>query len=351
MKGRIRFALAIAASILVLLALPLVLKHKGHPALVGPDLSELEYSEVLFENPQAGLELAGMLFVPDGGGPFPTAVIIHGSGTSRRNSVWYLSVAKYLQDNGIAVLLPDKRGSEKSQGNWVGASFEDLATDTLSAVEFVRNQNAFQASAIGLIGMSQGGWIAPVAASRTHDVSFVVNMAGAAVTTDEQLLHEEIHNIAHYTYTPIAWLLARITTRRLKRLEHLSAFMGFDPIPYWEGVDVPVFFAYGGSDENVPVDASVARLRERGLNRFRVNVYPDGGHAIRDTRTNRVNREFLDDLVAFIQESGVKGRSDGRLLGVHLLVGRAQQGVDVDRCRRIESGDAATPAKIRLADS
>ena len=310
MKGKVRLALALAASILVLLALPLALKHKGHPALVGPDLSELEYSEVLFENPQAGLQLAGMLFLPKGEGPFPTAVIMHGSGTSRRNSVWYLSVAEYLRDNGIAVLLPDKRGSEKSQGDWVGASFEDLATDTLSAVEFVRSQGAFQPSAIGLIGMSQGGWIAPVVATGTDDVSFVASMAGAAVTTDEQLLHEETHNIAHYTYTPIAGLLAQITTRRLKRLDHLAAFMGFDPIPYWERVDVPVFFAYGGNDENVPIDASVARLGERGLSRFSVNVYPDGGHAIRDTRTNRVNKAFLDDLVAFIKESSAKGRSD-----------------------------------------
>lgn len=302
MKSTTRLALAIASAVLVVLALPLALKHKGHPPLVGPDLSELEYSEVLFENRYEGLQLAGMLFLPEGEGPFPTAVIIHGSGTSRRNSVWYLSVAEYLQDNGIAVLLPDKRGSEKSQGQWVGASFESLATDTLAGIDFIREQGAFRPSEIGLIGMSQGGWIAPIVATkRGSDISFVVSMSGAAVTTDEQLLHEEIHNIAHFTYTPIARMLAHITTKRLKQLDHVAAFVGFDPLPYWERVDAPVFFAYGGNDENVPVDASIARLSERGPNRFVVRVYADGGHAIRNVQTNRVSKEFLDDLVAFIK--------------------------------------------------
>lgn len=306
----VRIVLVTVGSVLALLALPLAFKHKDHPRLVGPDLSELAYAEVTFENPHAGLQLAGMLFLPQGAGPFPTAVIIHGSGPSRRNSVWYLSLAQHLQQNGIAVLLPDKRGSEQSQGDWVGADFEELATDTLAAVEFLRSQTLFEASAIGLVGMSQGGWIAPVAATRTDEVSFVVNMVGAAVSTDEQLLHEEVNNIAHYTYTPLARLIAPLSTARLKRLPQIVAFMGFDPIPYWQRVAVPVFVAYGGDDENVPVDASLARLAEHRLDHFTVKVYPGGGHAIRDARTNRVNPDYLDDLVTFIQGSARRVRPE-----------------------------------------
>jgi dipeptidyl aminopeptidase/acylaminoacyl peptidase len=279
-----------------------IFKDKSHPALVGPDLSELKYSEVFFENRHEGFQLAGMLFLPEGDGPFPTAIIIHGSGTSRRNSVWYLSVAKHLQDNGVAVLLPDKRGSEKSEGEWVGANFEELATDTLSAIEFVKDQQMFEYSTIGLVGMSQGGWIAPVAASKSDDVSFVASMSGAAVTTDEQLLYEETNNIAPYTYTFIAKLIAPITTNNLKQLDHVSAFMGFDPIPYWKDVQVPVLFAFGGNDKNVPVDASIERLRENNLNHFDVKTYADGGHAIRNIQTNEVSGEYLHDLVRFIKE-------------------------------------------------
>ena len=115
------------------------------------------------------------------------AVIIHGSGSSRRNSKWYLSVTRHLQDNGIAVLLPDKRGCEKSEGIWVGADFQDLAGDTLAAVAYVRAQHRFANSRVGLVGMSQGGWIAPVVAAGNEDIGFVVSMSGSTVTTDQQL--------------------------------------------------------------------------------------------------------------------------------------------------------------------
>lgn len=289
--------------IVILLLIPVVLKDKGHPALVGPDLSELDYSEIFFKNTHENLQLSGMLLVPEGEGPFPTVIIIHGSGTSRRNSVWYLSVVQYLQQHRIAVLLPDKRGSEKSEGEWLGASFEELATDTISAIEFVKHQQMFAYSRIGLLGMSQGGWIAPVVAANTDYVSFVVSMAGAAVTTKEQLLHEEIYNIAPYTYTSLAKLIAPISSRALMKKEFFIPTAGFDPIPYWKNVDVPVFFALGGDDENVPVEASIRRLKENSLNHFSIKVYPDGGHAIRDIQTNRVNEEYLNDLVKFVEEA------------------------------------------------
>ena len=238
--------LSIVISIIVLLLLiPAVLKEKGHPALVGPDLSEVDYSEIFFKNGDANLQLSGMLLLPEGEGPFPTVVIIHGSGTSRRNNVWYLSIAHHLQQHGIAVLLPDKRGSEKSEGEWLGASFAELATDTISAVEFVKHQQTFEYSTIGLLGMSQGGWIAPVVAANTDDVSFVVSMVGPAVTAEEQLLHDEIYNIAPYTYTFIAKLLAPISARVLMKKEFFLPTAGFDPIPYWKDIDVPVFFRSG----------------------------------------------------------------------------------------------------------
>jgi dienelactone hydrolase len=292
--------LIVISVIIALLLLPLVFKDKGHPALLGPDLSEVEYSEIFFENSHANLRLSGMLFLPEGKGPFPTAIVIHGSGTSRRNSVWYLSVARHLQQHGIAVLLPDKRGSEKSEGKWLGASFEELATDTLSAIEFVKHQKMFESSTIGLLGMSQGGWIAPVAATESEDVSFVVSMSGAAVTPEEQLLHEEIYNIAPYTYSFLARLVAPMTSRHLMKKEFFVSTAGFDPIVYWKKVHVPVFFALGEHDENVPVEASINRLKENDLKRFTVKTYADGGHAIRDIQSNQVSEKYLKDLVQFI---------------------------------------------------
>ncbi|GAH24807.1 unnamed protein product [marine sediment metagenome] len=240
----------IAFSVIIvvfLLLLPIIYKDRTYTPLVGPSLSEIEYTEIYFNN--GNLKLAGMMILPEGEGPFPVAVIIHGSGTSTRDSKWYLTVANHLQENGIAVLLPDKRGSEKSEGKWIGASFEELAGDTISAIEYIRTQDQFNYSKIGVIGMSQGGWIAPVVAAKTEDLAFVVSMSGPIVTQEEQLLYEEIHNIAPYTYTFIAKLIAPLTTKNLMKKEYIKGYAGFDPIPYWEQVNIPAFIALGENDK------------------------------------------------------------------------------------------------------
>ena len=70
-------------------------------------LADTGHVEIAFQNEAQDLGLGGLLFVPEGDGPFPAAVVIHGSGTSHRDNGWYLTLTKHLQDNGIVVLLPD----------------------------------------------------------------------------------------------------------------------------------------------------------------------------------------------------------------------------------------------------
>ena len=285
--------------LVVILLIPFLFKGKARAALVGPTLSEIEYTEVSFNN--GDLQLAGMLILPEGEGPFPVAVIIHGSGTSSRENKWYLTVAKHLQENGIAVLLPDKRGSEKSEGDWRGASFDDLAGDTLSAISYIKNQDHFEYSTIGLIGMSQGGWIAPLVATKSDDVSFVVSMSGAGVTTDEQLLFEESNAIAEMgTYPFVARLIAPMTTKNIQRMDFWRPISGYDPLPYWERIEAPCFAAFGGDDKNVPVEESVTRLQALEKE-ILIKVYPDGGHGITDPNTGEVLSAYLSDLVDFIK--------------------------------------------------
>ena len=128
-------------------------------------------------------------------------------------------------------------------------------------------------------------------------------MSGPIVTQEEQLLYEEIHNIAPYTYTFIAKLIAPLTTKNLMKKEYIKGFAGFDPIPYWEQVNIPAFIALGGNDKNVPVEECVERLKKHNLDNNKIKVYLDGGHAIRDIKTNRVQDEFLNDLISFIKEN------------------------------------------------
>lgn len=175
----------IAALVLALLFIPVLVQQllPSKPRqLERVALADTRHVEIAFENQSQGLSLAGLLFVPEGDGPFPAAVVIHGSGTSRRDNGWYLTLAKHLQDSGIAVLLPDKRGSEKSEGDWSTSGFQDLATDTLAAIAHLRAQQSVPLSGIGVIGMSQGGWIAPLVVSQEDDLAFLVSIVGSVVT-------------------------------------------------------------------------------------------------------------------------------------------------------------------------
>jgi dipeptidyl aminopeptidase/acylaminoacyl peptidase len=73
-------------------------------------------------------------------------------------------------------------------------------------------------------------------------------------------------------------------------------------MPWWQKADAPVFVALGGGDTNVPVEDSVRRFEE--LSRVPlIRVYPDGGHAISDPATGRVQQALLNDLVEFLHQS------------------------------------------------
>lgn len=268
----------------------------------------MHYVDVEFRNTFQDLELAGMLLVPDGEGPFPAAVMIHGSGTSRRDNRWYLTLAKHLQDSGIAVLLPDKRGSERSGGDWRTADFEDLATDTRAALAFLRAQDIVTISRLGLIGMSQGGWIAPIVA-RDDSVDFIVNMVGSAVTPNEQLLYEENFNLQQMGFLPgISYALALASTTYLRHVamqDFYAAVGNYDPLPLWASLAVPTRVLYGAEDTNAPSAESAARLAALGNAAIEVTVYDGSGHALQDPPArgdSLIRREALGAISAFILE-------------------------------------------------
>ena len=286
--------------LMAVLAWPLVRHKQPQQTLSGPTLEYLTFKEVIFVNRFDSTQLAGMLFLPEQTDSFPMVVIIQGSGASKRANPWYLTVAQYLQQNGIGVLLPDKRGSEHSGGHWQGQPLEILATDTEAAIDYLRQESCLPISSMGIMGMSQGGWVAPIVAAHRPDVAFVIDMSGSVTTSNEQLLYEEYHNIRPYTYDFIARWLAPLTSKLLARKSHIAALLGFDPIPYWQQIKAPVLIAFGENDTNCPVKQSLQYIEQKGLQHFTVKVYPDGGHAIADPASSRVSADFLHDLQNFI---------------------------------------------------
>ena len=152
--------------------------------------------EVSFENASDGVILSGTLTLPRKPGPFPVVILLHGSAPFDRDYSGYghkffLVWADHLTKQGIAVLRFDKRSAGKSTGSYDTATLEDFANDALAGVEYLKSRKEINIKQIGLIGHSEGGITAPLAASKSEDVAFIVMMAGPCVSW-EKMLDEQI---------------------------------------------------------------------------------------------------------------------------------------------------------------
>ncbi len=237
--------------------------------------------------PSGDLTLAGRLVLPDGAGPHPAAVILHGS-TPQGLATWaYRSWADLLARRGTAVLIYDKRGVGSSQGSWQDASFDDLVGDALAGVAFLRGHEAIDPDRVGIKAASQGGWLAILAASRSPHVAFLILTSAPAVAPWKQEMQSVDHRMRRDGHTDeaiqdaMAYLGLYFYTvrtgegwRELKRAARAAASRpwgeyvdqprrpadlawwrlnhAWDPRGPMAAVRVPVIALYGGADPIVP---------------------------------------------------------------------------------------------------
>lgn len=249
---------------------------------------------VRFSNGESSL--GGTLLKPLGPGPHPALVMIHGSGPVTRDA--QIPYADVFVRNGVAVLVHDKRGTGASTGNWARATFDDLAGDALAAVALLKARPDINPHQIGLQGNSLGGWVAPLAASRSRDVAFVIVESAPATTPMEhertrveaQLKADSYSReaIAHALFfmdekfrvarTGKGWeaLQGRMTQGEREgwlpyvnvpsSLESLqwnwAHVLSYDPRPALETLTCPVLVLYGELDTVVPMQANRKRMAE-----------------------------------------------------------------------------------------
>jgi pimeloyl-ACP methyl ester carboxylesterase len=152
--------------------------------------------EITFKNEKANITLAGTLTFPAKEGNFPAVILITGSGPQNRDEELlghkpFLVLSDYLTRNGIAVLRYDDRGTAESKGDFKTATSADFATDVEAAIAYLKTRKEINKKKIGLIGHSEGGMIAPLVASKSEDVSFIVLLAGPGIKGSELLLLQQ----------------------------------------------------------------------------------------------------------------------------------------------------------------
>jgi dienelactone hydrolase len=127
------------------------------------------------------LQLGATLSRPQGGGPFPAALLVHGSGVWDRNhSGTFKALAEGLASQGIMVLRYDKRshmfGSKRKASEWTLE--EEVLEDALAALTYLRSVAGADRKRIVVVGYSLGGMLAPAIAQRDGGVAGLVILAG-----------------------------------------------------------------------------------------------------------------------------------------------------------------------------
>ncbi len=282
---------------------------------------ERPYREVEIQFPNSEVRLAGTLFAPPSSSPRPAAVIMHGSGDNER---WhYRFLADLLARRGVAALAFDKRGNGGSTGNWREVGFEELARDGIAAVETLQSRPEIDPHRVGMIGVSQAGWIMPMAADLSPKVAFLIVISGGPIKVEEEgyystrmdlrlkgVAEADIEKAVHYER------LNNEVTRSGQGYEELRAYylqireepwfrhMGFafpagpkaktrdwyrrvmdlDPVPIVRRLDIPVLWLFGEEDESfqaVECAELVQAIKDERGKDFTIHRFPGADHGLR----------------------------------------------------------------------
>lgn len=257
--------------------------------------------ELTFMN--GDVQLAGTLYLPEGDGPFPAVVMMHGSGPDSR--VPYIPDAEMLSEAGVAAFIFDKRGTGASGGDWQRSSLDDLMADGLAAVALLQDQPEIDPAKIGVIGSSQGAWMAPFMAARNDQVAFFIQITGSATPLANQEMWDDGNSLKargfsdraietlmkaqHLIYSSRD--LIRQGILPLGDLWFVYYDPALDPARAWRDVQVPALVLYGGKDATVPTQTSLNIVKEMWAQNShpasRIVVFPDKGHALGGSSRNQ----------------------------------------------------------------
>lgn len=324
--------------------------------------------EVVYENKEAGIKLAGTLTLPKEKENLTAVILITGSGAQDRDETIFehkpfLVIADFLTRNGFAVLRVDDRGVGGSEGKTSEATSEDFAGDVLAGVEFMKTRKEINRVRIGLIGHSEGGLIAPMVATKSIEIAFVILLAGPGII-GEQIIYEQgelISKAAGLTDDQIlqnqkmqgaVFNIIKTETDSAKRIDRLQRtmtngqyfmqneeqkaavdnqvktvdnkwfrfFLQYDPYPALLKLKCPVLALNGEKDLQVPPKENLAAiekaLTEGGNKNFKTIEIPGVNHLFQTCETGAITEYaqieetispmVLDILLDWILNFGLK---------------------------------------------
>jgi pimeloyl-ACP methyl ester carboxylesterase len=188
-------------------------------------------------------------------------VFVHGSGKQTRSLHW----AEKFAAEGVAALVYDKRGVGQS-----GGVFEDkhnvgeknlslLADDASAAVQVLSAHPRLKGIPVGLAGISQAGWIAPLTAQRSPLVKFLVMWSGPVCKVSEEDIYSKYTVIEEGATAPLYG--EALKARKTRYI--WPDFLGRDTDSSEDlaTLSIPGLWIFSDNDRSIPVDLSVEKLK------------------------------------------------------------------------------------------
>lgn len=280
-----------------------------------------------------GTPLAGRLVLPPGTGPVPIVVLLHGAEFNSARD--FNSLQRMLPAAGVGAFVYDKRGTGAS-GDKYTQVFSLLADDAVAALAEARRMAGPRGARFGFQGPSQGGWIAPLAATRTNvdflivsfglavsvadedreaiafqmglkgygpDVIAKAQEIGAAATrifasgmTDgieafdavrERYRGEPWFKDVYGNYTHIILAMTADEIRTKGQAYRFGTPVHYDPMPTLRAVTVPQLWALGGQDIDAPAGETSRRIAGliEGGKPITLAVFPKAEHGMTEFET------------------------------------------------------------------
>jgi fermentation-respiration switch protein FrsA (DUF1100 family) len=315
-----------------------------------------EEHEVRYASRAPGLRVAGTLTIPSGGGPHPAIVLISGSGAQDRDETIaghrpFLVLADHLTRRGYAVLRADDRGAAGTPGAPIQTGLDGVAEDVRGAIDFLRSRPDIDRSRIGLLGHSEGAYVAPIVAASDSSIAFLLLLGGpsapgrdvftaqrtklarangdseAKIRVDSLLLasifsvidrRPDDDRLSALVDSALAERIAtlpdierRIAERQLTdrtaaqdtaslalwKSRWFKSLYQHDPAPFLLRVRAPIFALIGELDLQVPVDQNVARFEALfvGPRRSQLTLIrmPGINHMLQRAKTGQM-KEYME---------------------------------------------------------
>jgi|GEM_PF-1408917 len=306
----------------------------------GKEITEPTFTVEKMKIRSDSLLINGWLYLPLSGEPWPLVVLTNGGGdvVARIKSLSDF-MAPVLAHCGIAAFVHDKRGTGESEGDYAKTTYEDYIRDAGACAIRLAKDPRIDTSFVGVMGGSEGGRVAIIAASRYPQIKFVISQAGTVVSAIDDRLNAQLNGMMDQQILPDSmvetvkplWIISfeawasgdpkkheeadqeislwRTRYNRLwlpftkKEMDSIPDFrtvlptwnsLGYDYLTEMEHFTKPWLAIFGEIDRVVPTDASVRNIlkymEKSGNQDYHIAILPRCGHSPVDVDTRRMVR-------------------------------------------------------------